>query len=80
MLALYISIPIVVILGIWMFLIAPGKNKRMDRFKTVKYAHRGLHGTVDADTFAAENSLTAFARAVDHGFGIELDVHVTRSE
>lgn len=77
MLALYISIPIVVILGIWLFLIAPGKNKRMDRFKTVKYAHRGLHGTVDADTFAAENSLTAFARAVDHGFGIELDVHVT---
>lgn len=77
MIALYIAIPIIVLLGLWLFLIAPGKNKKMDRYKTVKYAHRGLHGTVDADSFCAENSMTAFKRAVEHGFGIELDVHVT---
>lgn len=77
MIALYISIPIAVILGVWLFLIAPGKSKRVDRFKTVKYAHRGLHGTVGADSFCAENSVTAFGRAVEHGFGIELDVQVT---
>lgn len=77
MIAIYISIPVVVLLGVWLFLIAPGKNKKMDRFKTVKYAHRGLHGTVGADSFAAENSMTAFERAVEHGFGIELDVQVT---
>lgn len=35
------------------------------------YAHRGLHG---AD--APENSLLAFRRAVIHGYGAELDVHL----
>ena len=78
MIALYISIPIFVLLGFLLFLIAPGKSKNMDRFKTKKYAHRGLHGTVDADEFAAENSITAFRRAVDHGYAIEFDVHVTK--
>ena len=78
MLALYISIPIVVLFGLWIFLIAPGRNKKMDYYKTKKYAHRGLHGTVGADTFAAENSLTAFKRAVEHGYAIEFDVHVTK--
>ena len=76
--ALYILIPVVVIIGIWLFLIAPVKNKKMDYYKTVKYAHRGLHGTVGAESFAAENSLTAFSRAVEHGFGIEFDVQVSR--
>ena len=75
---LYVIIPVLVLLGLWLFLIAPGSSKGMEKFKKAKYAHRGLHGTVDADTYAAENSLTAFKRAVDHGFGIELDVHVTK--
>ena len=77
MIALYISIPVAVLIGFWLFLIAPKKNKNMNRYESVKYAHRGLHGTVGADSFCAENSITAFKRAVDHGFGIELDVHVT---
>ena len=77
MIALYISIPVVALIGLWLFLIAPKKNKSMDRYKSVKYAHRGLHGAVGADSFCAENSMTAFKRAVDRGFGIELDVHVT---
>lgn len=78
MIALYIGIPLAVLLGLWIFLIAPGSARGMDKFKNVKYAHRGLHGTVDADSFAAENSLTAFSRAAERGFGIELDVHVTK--
>jgi len=36
-----------------------------------KYAHRGLHGDG-----APENSLEAFRRAVDAGYGAELDVHL----
>ena len=75
---LYVIIPLVVLLAFWLILIAPGCSKGMEKFKKTKYAHRGLHGTVDADTYAAENSLTAFRRAVEHGFGIELDVHVTK--
>ena len=37
------------------------------------YAHRGIHtpGT-------PENSLEAFQQAVEHGYGIELDVHLLR--
>lgn len=42
-----------------------------ERFTPYRYAHRGLY---DAD--APENSLAAFRRAVDHGFGVELDVHL----
>lgn len=36
-------------------------------------AHRGLHNNT-----ADENSMAAFKLAVENGFGIELDVHVTK--
>ncbi|WP_242835705.1 glycerophosphodiester phosphodiesterase family protein [Butyrivibrio sp. AC2005] len=39
------------------------------------YAHRGLH---DNRTTAPENSMAAFKKAVDAGYGIELDVQLTR--
>ncbi|MBR2650411.1 MAG: hypothetical protein IKD45_02005 [Clostridia bacterium] len=76
MIALYIAIPVAVLLGLWLFLIAPGSSRGMEKFKSVRYAHRGLHGDF-GEGYAAENSLTAFDRAASRGFGIELDVHVT---
>ncbi len=39
------------------------------------YAHRGLH---DNETDAPENSMKAFRLAVESGFGIELDVQLTK--
>ena len=39
-----------------------------------RYAHRGLH----AKPTIPENSMAAFARAVEAGYGIELDLHLTR--
>ena len=39
------------------------------------YAHRGLH---DNETDAPENSMEAFRKAVDAGYGIELDVQLTK--
>lgn len=45
---------------------------KLDRFR---YAHRGLH---DKEHGIPENSLAAFRRAVEHGYGAELDVHLTR--
>lgn len=39
------------------------------------YAHRGLH---DAAAGVPENSLAAFDRAIERGYGIELDVRMTR--
>lgn len=40
-----------------------------------RYAHRGLH---DKKNGIPENSLAAFRRAAEHGYGAELDVHLTR--
>ena len=52
----------------------------MDKRKTLKellkhrYAHRGFHNKPKVP----ENSMTAFCHAAAHGFGIELDVHLTK--
>ena len=39
------------------------------------YAHRGLH---TKDRLVPENSLAAFRRAAERGYGIELDVQLSR--
>ncbi len=39
-----------------------------------RYAHRGLH---DKPNGIPENSMAAFRRALEHGYGAELDVHLT---
>ena len=44
----------------------------LERFR---YAHRGLH---DKERGIPENSLAAFRAAADHGYGAELDVHLTK--
>ena len=44
----------------------------LERFR---YAHRGLH---DGAAGIPENSLAAFRLAAEHGYGAELDVHLTR--
>ena len=44
-----------------------------EKLSGVRYAHRGLH---DAAQGIPENSMAAFRRAVGHGFGAELDVHL----
>jgi hypothetical protein len=42
-----------------------------------RYAHRGLH---DLDAGIPENSLPAFCRAREMGYGAELDVHLTADD
>jgi len=65
-----------VILG-YLFLIMPriGKKKVNAPFTEVLYAHRGLF---DNSAPFPENSLAAFRRAVKGGYGIELDVQLTK--
>ncbi len=46
-----------------------------EQLKTFAFAHRGLH---DAAHGIAENSLAAFEAACEHGFGIELDVRLSK--
>jgi len=49
-------------------------GQRMAPFCGHRYAHRGLH---DAAAGIPENSLPAMRRAVEAGYGIELDLHLT---
>ena len=52
----------------------PKKSRPEEKwYLSHKFAHRGLHGDG-----AAENSLTAFRRAVEAGYGIELDVRLSK--
>ncbi len=70
-----ISIPIILVILflLYIFLIAPKNNKEMKNFKTKMYAHRGLHNDE-----RAENSMSAFRAAVEAGYGIELDVRLSK--
>lgn len=59
------------------FLVAPNRNaaRRCAEFKGINYAHRGLH---NREKTVPENSMAAFRLAAQAGYGIELDVHLTR--
>lgn len=64
----------------YLFQIAPYFIKRKrdySAFKVTAFAHRGLH---DADNGIPENSLSAFRRAKEKGYGVELDVFLTADQ
>ncbi len=65
--------------GITAFLIAPQRPTPAQKapFWGVNIAHRGLHRP---DRSVPENSLAAFAAAVEAGYGVEFDVHITADE
>ena len=57
-------------LALYLFAIKPRFNKKAVKpYLEYKYAHRGYHGEG-----AEENSETAFKRAIEKGYGIEIDV------
>lgn len=62
--------------GFYLFASAPGihKKTKWQHLTGWDYAHRGLY---DNEHGIPENSIAAFRRAVDKGYGIELDVHLT---
>ncbi|MBQ7320925.1 MAG: glycerophosphodiester phosphodiesterase [Clostridia bacterium] len=69
---LLLLIPLGIVV-LFLFLISPRWIGRPDMSRLrVDFAHRGLH-----DEEIPENSLPAFARAVEEGFGIELDVQLS---
>lgn len=72
-----ILIVIAVIILLYLLAIKPRMSKKKDRskFLGVYYAHRGLH---DNSTDAPENSINAFRKAMKSGYGIELDVQLTK--
>lgn len=63
---------------VYLWLIAPaGKKPDDSALKGWLYAHRGLH---DGNHQVAENSLEAFRRAMETGYGMELDVQLTADD
>ena len=67
----------VALLGIPVYATAPGYISRRQKniFRGVNYAHRGLHSS---DRKIPENSLAAFRLAAKEGYGIELDVQLSK--
>ena len=74
-----LAIIVILLLAVLYFLsIRPncGRQEQMRPFEEVRIAHRGLHD----NPVVPENSLAAFQRAVDAGYGIELDVQLTTDD
>ncbi len=61
----------VILFAVWIWCVK-GEPRSLGVFETAHLAHRGLH-----DAHRPENSLSAFAAAFEHGYGAELDVHLT---
>jgi len=72
-----ITILAFLIIVLYLLAIMPKLHKNTDSIKLDGwlYAHRGLHNNKSE---APENSLKAFSRAVEQGYGIELDVQLTK--
>ncbi len=72
-------IVITVLMILYLLAIMPRLGNRKARldFLGVYYAHRGLHNN---ESKAPENSLAAFKKAVEAGYGIEMDVQLTKDK
>ena len=72
-----ILIVIAALIAAVIFCAAPGRlsDEQKARFKGLYFAHRGLHSR---DKSVPENSLAAFGRAADAGFGMELDLQLSK--
>lgn len=64
-------------LSAYFLAIKPGTRHRADRMNGIFYAHRGLHSR---EAGIPENSMAAFLQAVEAGYGIELDVQLTKDQ
>lgn len=74
---LNIILVVCALLVIAAWLILPGESSAEQRapFWGVNYAHRGLH---TKDKSIPENSIAAFTAAIDEGYGIELDIQLSK--
>ncbi|WP_331489115.1 glycerophosphodiester phosphodiesterase family protein, partial [Parablautia intestinalis] len=79
MIILYIILILAALVILYFLAIMPalGNRKGKEDFFGVYYAHRGLH---DNASEAPENSMAAFRRAAKAGYGMEMDVQLTKDE
>ncbi len=69
----------ILVICVYLFLICPGLRKRNDlkKMRRVLFAHRGLYDNAGDHP---ENSMAAFRLAVEGGYGIEMDVQLTKDD
>ena len=67
------------VLLLFLFLICPSLRRHPERKNAegMFIAHRGLHSVFEN---TPENSMAAFDRAIELGFAIEMDVHITSDD
>ena len=70
-------IVLIIAVSIWMLLPAKYNKQAAESLVRRNYAHRGFH---NMENQIPENSLAAFALAAEKGYGIELDVRLTRDD
>ena len=66
---------VLLLFSLYLFAIGTKRSKAVKTFAKHRYAHRGLHSED-----VAENSMTAFRLAVEGGYGIELDVRLSKDK
>lgn len=67
---------VILVLLLIVYLLALRGRRNHKGFQSLRgraYAHRGLHGNG-----VPENSMPAFRLALEHGYGIELDIHLMK--
>ena len=68
-------IVLLILFALWVFLTFPRRNHpKWALLRQYRYAHRGYHDKPNIP----ENSMAAFRRAIEHGYGAELDVHLMK--
>jgi glycerophosphoryl diester phosphodiesterase len=73
---LFACAALLLLFALYLWLIAPARKPYPADFRRdVLYAHRGLH---DGNHAVIENSMRAFALAVERGYGMETDLQTTR--
>ena len=77
MVFVWIALALVVLFLCYCFLTAPRKagSEQKKPFTGVMAAHRGLY---EKDQSVPENTLEAFRRAAENGYGVELDVQLSK--
>ncbi len=72
-----LALIIVLLIFLYLFLAMPSirSSKLLNKLCKRHYAHRGLY---DKRMGIPENSMAAFRRSLEHGFGFELDIRMTR--
>lgn len=72
---LYILTTIAVLFLLYVLVLVRPRKRKVDKTGLITdYAHRGLHSET-----VPENSLKAFQNAVENGYGIELDVQLSKN-